>query len=315
VAVTWRAAGWLLAAGFLLLNLVAYLRARSLTRFAPSGVRTPRPEDLPWPARLRVLLLGATVSKPRDDRTPGDLGLPFSSFSVPGPAGAIRCWRIPARRPRGTVILFHGYAGTRARLLPYAAALHHAGWTCVLPGFRGCSGSGGRDTSIGWHEADDVAAVAGRVGGRPVLFGSSMGAAAVLRAVAVRGVRPRAVILESPFDALVRTVGNRFRVTGLPPRPLADLLVFWGGVRLGFPGRAHRPVEWAAAVACPALVLSRERDVRARPAEVRRVRDAIPGAAPLAVLRGAAHDDVTTAVTSQWARHTRAFLRDLPAAR
>jgi alpha-beta hydrolase superfamily lysophospholipase len=60
------------------------------------------------------------------------------------------------------------------------------------------------------REAEDVAAafVYARESwpGQPiVLYGVSMGSAAILRAVAVEGVRPAGLILEGAFDRLLTT--------------------------------------------------------------------------------------------------------------
>jgi pimeloyl-ACP methyl ester carboxylesterase len=79
----------------------------------------------------------------------------------------------------------------------------------MLVDFRGCGGSQGDRTTIGWNEAKDVSAtllwVKATLGeSAPVLFGHSMGAVAILRAVAVEGVHPRAVIADAPFGRLLR---------------------------------------------------------------------------------------------------------------
>lgn len=295
------------------INLLAYLRARSLTRFLPSGARTPRPEDLPPFERLKVMVFGARIPRSRNDRTPADVGLTFSSFNIKGPVGRIACWRIPRRRAAGRSILFHGYAGMRSHLLDNALVQWRAGQEVFIAEFRASGGSAGRDTSIGWHEAEDVMAVVRALdppdGRSSVVFGVSMGAASVLRAVAHLGLRPRAVILESPFDTLVRTTGNRFRAMGLPGWPLADLLVFWGGVRLGFPGWRHRPVDWARSVICPALVLARGSDTRARVPEVRAVFRNLGGPKRFAILPGAGHEDMTPRAQAVWNQEVAAFLR------
>ena len=89
-----------------------------------------------------------------------------------------------------------------------------------------------------------------------MLYGASMGAAAVLRA-AVGTVAPRAVVLEAPFDRLVTTVVHRFEAMGflaMLALPGAAVLVFWGSVDGGFNGFAHNPADYAARVAVPTLV-------------------------------------------------------------
>lgn len=82
-----------------------------------------------------------------------------------------------------------------------------------------------------------------------------MGAAAILRAVAVHGLRPDGLIVEAPFDRLVSTIGNRFTAMGLPATPFNHLLVMWGSLEIGANGFNHNPAEYAAQVHCPTLVL------------------------------------------------------------
>ena len=80
---------------------------------------------------------------------------------------------------------------------------------------RGVGGSDGSTTSIGYHEALDVADAfereRDRSGDAPIiLFGYSGGAAAIARAVGTQRLRPHALILETCFDTLLGTVSNRF---------------------------------------------------------------------------------------------------------
>src|SRR4029079_14105793 len=86
----------------------------------------------------------------------------------------------------------------------------------------------------------------------------SMGGAAVLRAVAVDGVRPNAMIVEGVFDRLLTTVQHRFDAVHLPAWPAAPLLVFWCSIQMGYNGFAHHPIDYAAAVTCPILLLPGE---------------------------------------------------------
>ena len=169
------------------------------------------------------------------------------------------------------------------------------GAAAFLVDYRGAGGSSGDDTTLGVREGSDVAravayAAAHWPGPPPILYGVSMGAAAILSAVSAEGVRPTAVILESPFDRLVGTVRNRFRAMGLPPSPGAEMVVFWGSLELGFNGFTHNPVDYAAAVTCPALVLHGGRDTRATPDEVAAVFAALRGPKRIAAYPDAGHE-------------------------
>ncbi len=78
-------------------------------------------------------------------------------------------------------------------------------------------------------------------------------------------MQPAALVLESPFDALLSTVVNRFALMGLPAFPFAHLLVFWGGVQQGFNGFRHYPADYATEVRCAVLLLDGANDTRVTP--------------------------------------------------
>jgi len=182
--------------------------------------------------------------------------------------------------------------------------------------FRGSGGSSGDDTTLGVREAADVAlsvAYARRIWPEQplVLYGISMGSAAVLRAIAAAGVRPDAVILESPFDRLLATTRNRFRAMGLPAFPSAELLLFWGGVQQGFDGFAHNPVDYAAGVDCPALLLHGERDPRVTVEQAGMVFERLPGPKERVLFPGAGHEMLIAAAPELWYQSVARFLEQL----
>src|SRR5262249_17867612 len=146
---------------------------------------------------------------------------------------------------------------------------HDLGFTALPIDFRGSGGSDGNTTTLGYQEARDVAAAVryAQSRGLPaplILYGQSMGAAAVFRSIPALGVEPDGVILESVFARMLGTVRNRFDLMGAPSFPAAELLVFWGGAQAGFSGFEHNPEEYATACTCPALVLHGAHDRRAR---------------------------------------------------
>ncbi|MDP2315901.1 MAG: alpha/beta hydrolase [Pseudomonadota bacterium] len=306
-----RWAALLLATGALSANGVVYAHAWRFTHFVPAGTRTANPETLSRAERIAVLLRGVEVPRPTLRRAP-DAALHAEEVQV----GPIATWVIPrvetdrpadalGARPGDTVLLFHGYGGSRSDLLPEATSFHERGLTAVLVDFPGSGGSDGDVTTLGWHEADVVRDIAARFrpapGGRLVLYGKSMGAAAILRAVGVLGVSADRLVLENPFDRLVTTVGHRFEAMGLPAFPGAELLVFWGGVQHGFDGFAHDPVDYARGVTVPTLLMVGEGDDRAHPAEVAAIEAALAGPRyPMVVFPGAGHAGLWGADRARW---------------
>jgi dipeptidyl aminopeptidase/acylaminoacyl peptidase len=273
-----------LVASFFLLNVVAYFHAWRMTHFLSSGKRTVSPEKLSITGEMVTLLRGVDVPKPLVHPAGTEFPQPARTVRFVARDGVkLEAWDIPSAAPAvGVVVMFHGYAVSRSSLLGEARVLHDLGWRTVPVDFRGSGGSDGSVTTLGWREAEDVAAAASWAGrewpqSRLMLYGVSMGAVAVLRAMATENVRPRAVILECPFDMLLTTVRHRYRVMGLPAFPFAEFLVLWGGFQHGFNAFRLNPTDYASSVTCPALVLDGESDPFVRPAEARRVAAAMRG--------------------------------------
>lgn len=303
----------MLVLGFVALNAVAFRHAWSMSHFAPAGVRTESPEHLSQLAKLRVLLTGVSLPRPVNTRTPADVGLSFETVRfVSGPGVELEAWRLPATTNAPLVLAFGGYGGSKDGLLLAAAEFHRLGTEVWLVDFRGCGGSSGNVTSIGFHEADDVAAAVRQATAgsqRPViLFGTSMGAAAVLHAVHRGTVSAAGLILECPFDRLLSTAGNRFRLMGLPEFPFAHLLVFWGGAQLGFNGLAHNPADYAKSVRCPTVLLQSDRDDRVTLEQSGRMAANLDAYGRMVVFAGLGHESYLAAQPEKWREEVRALL-------
>ena len=186
------------------------------------------------------------------------------------------------------------------------------GYSSLLVDFRGSGGSSEAIATIGVLEADDVAAAVAFArehwpNERLALFGQSMGAVAVLRAVAL-GVSADAILVECPFDRMLTTVEHRFEMMGVPAFPMARLLVFWGGVQNGFDAFAHNPVEYAAAVRCPALVMHGASDRHVRTAEAEAVYAALAGPKQWELFAEAGHQAYCFKCPERWAEVVGEFL-------
>jgi alpha-beta hydrolase superfamily lysophospholipase len=285
-----------------------------MTRFVAAGTRTPFPEQLTILQKIGVLFTGVTVPRPTIHRTPEEAGLHSEKLEITSlDATRLRAWCIPAPGADITVIMFHGYAGNKGDLLDDAVVLHEMGFDLVLVDFRGCGESDGDHTTIGVEEALDVvgtmnAVKSSRPGKKLVLLGQSMGAAAILRAVAFNDIKPDGLVLEAPFDRMLSTVGNRFTAMSLPAFPLAHLLVFWGGKSIGIDGFAHDPAVYARQVQCPAIVLNGDHDRRVSVEQAGHVFEALAGWKRLKVFTGAGHLLYTKSHVIEWKTEVEALL-------
>jgi alpha-beta hydrolase superfamily lysophospholipase len=300
---------------FVLLNVVAYLHAHAMTHYVPAGVKTAAPESLSALEKVKVLLTGVTVPRPSDNGAdPKAVGLPYEVHRIQGPGEVVlAAWYVPHAQARGLVLLFHGHASSKACLLSEGKVLHDLGYALFLVDFQGSGGSSGNKSTIGMREADDVALAVAyakeRWGEQPlILYGRSMGSVAILRAAAVLGLRPQAVILECPFDGLVSTVANRLRTMGLPSWPFAELLVFWGGVQHGFNGFTHNPVEYARHVPCPTLLLHGDRDARVTLPQAEAVFRSLPEPRQFVRFAGVGHESYLALHPQTWHEEVSGFL-------
>lgn len=319
-----RATAWILAGTGVLINLLAWKQARAMTRFAEAGTRTASPDSLSRAERLMAMVGGITVPRPINRNTPADFGLPYETLTVASSGERrLEVWRIGLAGARGRAILFHGYASSKASLLPTAILLRDLGFETILVDFPGSGGSSGNQTSLGYREAEDVAAMVRAIradtsgGASPstplLLFGGSMGAVAILRAVAAHGLRAEALILENPFDRMLNAVRNRFRAMGLPGSPGGELITFWGSIDLGINGFAHNSIDYAPANSIPTLMLEGALDQRATPEQTRAIFDRMPGAKEYVLIPDVGHTGLAKAAPDLWHQQASIFLdRYLP---
>jgi len=302
---------------FLLANVVANRHAYRFSHYATGGRKTALPEELNWARKAAVLIAGVNLPRPTNLRTPAAEGLPFEAHSFGGAFGIpLEAWLIRHPKSRGLVLMFHGYAGKKADLLPAAKEFRRFGYSALLVDFHGSGGSGGDSVSIGYHEADDVLAavrysrtVLGEP--EPILYGISMGAAAVLRAIHVGKTHPKAVIVEAPFDRMLSTTRNRFKTMGIPSFPWAELLVIWGGLQGGFKGFSHNPASYARSVECPTLLMFGNRDNTVSVSQSRTIFAALPGKREKKVFNGLGHVVFVEERPSEWRASVWGFLDDL----
>lgn len=291
---------------FVCLNILAYMHAHAMTHFVAGAERTPSPEQLSVVGKVQVLLGGVRVARPENARTPTEVGLPYTAHTFNSNDGTkLEAWYLPADDARGICLLFHGYAECKAGLMAEAREFHELGLDVLLVDFRGSGGSAGDVTTIGFREADDVAAAVEYTRdnisvGPMLLFGRSMGAAAILRAIDLYDFSPTGIIIESPFDRLLSTVENRFTAMGVPSFPCAELLVFWGGVQQGYSGFTHNPVDFSRSVHCRSLVINGGRDPRATPDQVQAVFESLAGPKDLMTFERLGHESYFAAAPGRW---------------
>lgn len=297
-------------------NFCSYMQVYRMIHFSQGGLRTSKSEDLSWVDKVRLVFTGINIPRPENIKTPDSIGLNYDTFRIPSGKGAVNeVWEIHSQDSKKMVILFHGYAGKKSDLMDEAKEFHERGYEVWLVDFSGSGGSTGNETTVGCKEASEVASAfeeAGRKrpGSRIILFSHSMGSSAILRAIREYSLTPSAVVLECPFDSLLSTVENRFHLMGYPSFPFARLMVFWGGVQMGFDGFAYRPVEDAGADRFPTLLLIGEKDDRVTVPQARSIYDRLSGPKKFVVVPGIGHRSYLAVEPSLWKKEVFGFLKE-----
>jgi len=300
---------WVFAVSFALMNAVAFFHAYTFTHFSGSqSARTQDPGTLTAGQKIRALAFGVSNPRPQTKTLPA---CDYQTVRIKG-KHEIECWSITAANPKGTVILFHGFSDEKSSLLDRSVVLRGLGYNTLLADFMGSGGSGGNRTTVGFREAGQVKAcfdyVTGSGEGNVYLFGTSMGAAAIMKAISDYAISPEGVILECPFGTMYQAVRARFRMMRVPAFPMAGLLTFWGGAQNGFWAFAHNPADYAKKIDCPALLLYGAKDEKVSRAEIDAIYNNLPGRKKLAVYPEAGHGNHLTASREEWARDIRQLL-------
>jgi alpha-beta hydrolase superfamily lysophospholipase len=303
---------WTLVVGFVLMNVIACFHAYKFTHFSSSGVqKTGNPEKLSFAAKLEALLFGVSNPRPENKSKPQR---PYQQVILESHK-QIEGWYIPADSAKGTVLICHGFSGNKATMLDKAEVFHELGYNTFLIDFMGSGGSEGNQTTIGFFEAQQVCSAFRYVKAQTqqpvILFGTSMGAAAIMKAVRDSSVQVDALILECPFGTMQETVEARFHNMHVPAFPMASLLVFWGGVQNGFNAFSHNPADYAKHIKVPTLLMYGEKDLNVSRGETDRIYANLAGFKQLKLYPKAGHENYLKKYKEQWTQDVGGFLMEL----
>lgn len=216
----------------------------------------------------------------------------------------IECWYIKSDQGKGTVILFHSNGAQKSALLEKSDVFLELGYHTFLVDFMGSGGSEGNQTTIGFKEAEQVKTAYSHITGNGesniYLFGSSLGAAAILKAVDEFELHPQGIIVECPFGSLYKTTCARFQSMGVPSFPMAGLLVFWGGIQNGFWAFEHSPIEYANGIKSPTLLFYGQQDEKVSQEETDLIYLNLKGKKKLTQFPLAGHDSYFPQYREQW---------------
>jgi len=300
---------WITATVFVFANIIALFHAYKFTHFARNNTeKTKNPGKLSSFDKIKTLAFGVDNPRPENRAMPSQ---PYTTIRLKSNK-EVECWSIKTDNAQGTVIIFHGFGGEKSSMLDKSDEFIKLGYNTLLVDFMGSGGSEGDQTTLGFYEAEEVKTCfeyISSIGEKNiVLFGTSMGSVAIMKAIDDDHLKPSAIILECPFGSMYKTVCARFNNMHVPSFPVASLLVFWGGIHNGFWAFHHNPTEYAKSISCPTLLLYGEKDQNVSRAEIDEIFQNLKGSKSLKTYPLAGHENYLKNYKSQWAQDVASFL-------
>jgi uncharacterized protein len=296
--------------GFIFINIIAIFHAYKFTHTKSNTLqaRTDNPEELNLIDKGKAILLGIDNPKPINIIKPKNN---YTTILINGNPN-LEAWYIPIKNSKGTVIIFHGYVGKKSDFLRQADFFRSVGYSTFLVDFSGSGGSSGNLTTIGYYEAEQVKRAIDYIQTlnkeNIILYGHSMGAAAILKAINDYNLPIHKIILECPFSSMYQTVCNRFNSMNIPSFPMAHLLIFWGGIINNFWAYNNNPSEFAKKVKCSTLLLYGLEDKRVNLFETNEIFKNLSGEKTLKIYPNVGHNDFLETNYQTWANDIESFL-------
>ncbi len=308
---------------FLFFNIVMACNAWKFTHYYDDPeLRKPQPKG--FLSTVGNIIFGQKMAKRQNDSVPS---LPFVKLFLTNKEGIkLETWSISTTNPivdsfqfkslsphpKNTIIMFHGQGSCKSAILREAYEFVQLGYNVFMIDFRSHGGSEGEQSTIGLKEAEDVRIayqyVKDKTKQEPILWGVSLGAATITRAVAEYNLQPKKIILEMPFGSLNSAVKGFMRIKGLP-QAFAPFLTFWGGTLGGKWAFSHQPTEFAKSITCPVLLQWGANDPRVTKAEQEEIFTNLNSTKKqLVVYETAAHESLCTKEHEKWVKHVSDFL-------
>jgi alpha-beta hydrolase superfamily lysophospholipase len=296
---------------FVVLNVIVLFHAYKFTHFYEPGEIVVKKQSAKtgWDIS-REILLGANFAK-QQNTAPGN-GYSISYLTT-ADGLKLEAWEKNIPHPKGTVAIFHGHGSKKSSMLQEAGVFSALGYNTLLLDFRAHGGSGGNTCTIGFDEAEDIKLAYQHLAAKGekniILFGASLGAATITKAIKDYGLTPSKVILDMPFASLSEAVRGRLKIMHVPAEPLGTLLTFWGGTTHGFWAFNHNPYEYARAIKCPVLLQRGSKDARVTQEETEKIFSNISGPKRMVIYQNSAHESLCKKEPEKWTNEVTAFLQ------
>ncbi|MEP6675090.1 MAG: alpha/beta fold hydrolase [Ferruginibacter sp.] len=298
---------------FILLNVIIMFHAYKFTHFYEAGEITIKPDSLKsgWD-KTKEALFGINFAKKKNDVIT-DTNYHTVILTTKDNL-KLEGWYIPVTNAKGTVALFHGHAGNKSGVISEANEFRKMGYNTFLLDFRAHGGSEGNTCTVGNNESEDVKLaydfIQSKAEKNIILWGISMGAATITKALNDYDLKPSKIILEMPFGSIFQAVKGRIRTMHLPEQPFSTLLTFWGGIEHGFWAFSNKPAMYAKKISCPALLQWGQKDPRVTKEEIDEVYANLPAQKKLVIYESAMHESLCKKENQKWVTEVGSFLND-----
>jgi alpha-beta hydrolase superfamily lysophospholipase len=309
-----RWVGWVLLAQFVLINISAALYAYRFTHYYRGNEDEQRATSSQNIfAKTWKLFTGPKFYRSQIDEQPV---FPFETITLNTSKGLqIEAWygKTDSLNAKGTVVLFHGITVTKTQMLDAAYEFRYWGYNVMLIDLRGHGNSEGNITTIGFREAEEVKLAFDFVqqkGEKNIfLFGSSLGAVVITKAISDHKLSPAGIIIEMPFLSLQAYLKAKARMLGFPQQPFAFLTAGWIGIEKGFNGYGHKTTRYVKNIKCPVLMQVGAKDEFVLMNESEKVFEAIATSnKKLVVYEDSQHESFLRREKEKWRNEVRTFL-------
>jgi uncharacterized protein len=296
---------------FILLNIVIAFQAYKFTHFYNRGeVKIKAQSEKSSWDKTKEMLFGINYEKQQNQ-------VPDSNFKTviltTKDSLKLEGWMIPVDHARGTVVLFHGHGGKKSGVLSEAAVFRNLGYNTFLLDFRAHGSSEGNTCTVGYRESEDVKLAYDHIKNSGekniVLYGISMGASTITKAINDYGLQPSKVILDMPFGSMIDAVRGHIKMMKLPAEPFSTLLTFWGGTEHGFWAFNLKPCEYAKKISCPVLLQRGKNDPRVSENEVKMIFDNIHSPRKFVLYENSGHESLCKNEHAKWVNEVTTFLQ------
>ena len=297
---------------FIILNIVVAFHAYKFTHFYEAGeiAIKSKQEKSGWD-KTKEILFGINAEKQKNT-TPDSAN--HIIFLTTKDSLKLEAWYTTVDSAKGTICMFHGHGGKKSGTNAEAATFRKMGYNTFQLDFRAHGNSQGNTCTIGYDESEDVKLAYDFIKNKGekniVLWGISMGASTITKAMNDYTLQPQKIILEMPFGTIEDAVEGRVKMMGLPPQPVSILLTFWGGVEHGFWAFNMKPQEYAKKITCPVLLQWGKNDPRVTKKEEERLFANLAAAhKKFVVYDSSQHESLCKKENEKWMAEINAFLQ------